>query len=190
MLKKKIEKWKTGSSGFICCIAFQLGFCCCSDWHNWAPLAVARIVQHPTCLLPSSPSCSGVSGGPGSRSGLCCSWPWVCWQAARGCLGTLPARYGRRRLGEDLYNVIQGVYGRGEQPAGCPSMVPALLCLQHALPLSFFSLFSYLFLWKPSPFLYSRQLSTQQPLLSGLLFSLLSNLPDLLLGKCQLGGCV
>lgn len=104
--------------------------------------------------------------------------------SARSLLGT--TRTGTCR--DLLYNVTQPIYlQRGEQSElGCPSPVPtspdcsaSLLLLQLLVSL----------------FLYSRQHITQQPVPSRLLFSLflktlMKNLPDLLWGKCQFGGCV
>lgn len=142
-LKKKERNWVIW---IHCCISFQLGFCCCSDWHIWAHVADSRTVH---ILLSWPPALlrfmlQGV-WGPRSRSGLCCSGWWsqqpeAACASVRNLLGT--TRTGT--CGDDLYNVTQPIYHREEnsQTWGVPALCPPP---RTVLPLSFF--FSYFFLY-------------------------------------------
>lgn len=174
----------------MCCISFQLGFCCCSGWHIWAHFVVTRILQHPLCLLSSPPTLILFILQGAWRTQMKVR---EVLQLAVRLLMRLLLQWGHL-LGTagkgietrgDLYNVMPCIYHREESSQlEWPSTVPT------SLGCSAFLLFLRQLL--VSLFFYSQH-TTVFPVYTAFLplpKTLLKNLPELLQAKCQFGGCV
>lgn len=138
---------ETGSCGLICCISFQLGFCCCSHWHIWAHVADSRTVHilRACCpgLLRSPGLYSRVSGGPGPGQGCAAVDGDL---SSSLCLGEEPAGHNTHRDMQRLIIQCHTAYLSTERRtvrAGVSqpcAHLPRLFCLSPSSSVTCFSI--------------------------------------------------